>query len=174
MRNTIAMTFALFLCFGFVQSASAQSIGFHGIGGRIGLVKPENIDATLNVAAHANLGEIIENLVIFPSVDYWGKSVGPLDFSQFAINADGRYYLPASSDLAFFAGGGLSFIFTHRPVSFLGRTNGDTNLDLGLNLFGGLDYPLSDNLLLTGEGRFVVSDMYSFKLTAGVTYLLGK
>lgn len=174
MRKTATLTLVLLLGAALSQSALAQGLHFNGIGGRIGLVKPEDVGATLNVAAHADMGEIIENLVAFPSIDYWGKSEGAFDFSQFAVNADVRYFLPSSSDLTPFAGGGIGFIFTHNEVPFQGGIQGDTNLNIGLNLFGGLDYPLSDNLLLTGEGRFVVSEVYSFKLTAGVTFLLGE
>ncbi len=174
MKKLLTVLSVILLLAGVTGTSYAQGIGFHGIGGRVGFAKPENIDGTFSIGAHANLGEVIENLVIFPSVDYWGKSELGLDFSQFAINADGRYYFPSSGSMSFFGGAGLGFIFTHAEVSFLGQSAGDTNMDIGLNLFGGLDVPVGEKLSFTAETRFVVSDISTFKVLAGVTYRMGE
>jgi len=174
MRKFIITVSVLSLTCLMTAAGMAQGIGFNGIGGKIGFAKPENIDGTLNFGAHANLGEIIENLVLYPSVDFWTKSEGALDFSQFAINADARYYFPSGGNLSFFGGGGLGLFFNSADVSFLGQTASNTSTDLGLNLFGGFDLPVGDALSFTAEGRFVVSDGNVFKVTGGLTYAMGQ
>ncbi len=175
MRKIITVVMVVVLVCGFAASSFAQ-IGFNGIGGRLGFVKPENIDATIAFGAHANLGEVIENVVLFPSIDYWTKSEGALDFSQLGINADARYYFPSSGNMSFFGGGGLAIMITSAEVDlgpFLGGTSDNSSTDIGLNLLGGLDLPVGDNLLFTAEARLVLSDFQSFKVFGGITYLLG-
>ncbi len=179
MKKLLSLVLLILVVVCFSGAGFAQGIGFKGIGGRAGLAKPENVDATYNIAVHANLGEIIENLVIFPSLDYWGSSQKVLgvdvDFSQIAINADVRYYIPTSGNLAFFAGGGLGIFFSSgETASVFGQSASYSNTDIGLNLGGGIDIPINDTLLFTADARFVLSDGNAFKVTGGVTYLLGE
>jgi len=173
--------FVLFLClcclvFAFgAGDLLAQELGFRGVGGRLSFVKPEDVDGTIGFGAHADLGEIIESLVLYPSVEYWTKSDGPLDFSQFALNADVRYYFPGASSVAFFAGGGLAVLFSSADINLGGfGSASDSSTDIGLDLLGGVDVPVSDKLTFSGTAKFVISDGNAFKVTAGVTYAIGE
>lgn len=173
MRRFITAVMMVALVCGFAASSYAQ-IGFNGIGGRLGFVKPESIDGTVAFGVHANLGEVIENLVLFPSIDYWTKSEGPLDFSQLGINADARYYFPSGGDMSFFAGGGLGILITSADIDLGPFGSADaSSTDIGLDLLGGLDMPVGENLIFTAEARLVLSDLQSFKIFAGITYALG-
>lgn len=175
MKKFILFAFAACLLFTFSGEALSQELGFKGIGGTLQFVKPENIDGTVGFGAHADLGQIIEHLTLFPSIEYWGKSEGPLDFSQFAVNADVRYYFPNSSNLSFFAGGGLALLFSSADVNLGGfGTRSDNSTDIGLNLLGGIDVPVSEKLVFTGSAKFVISDGNVFKIMGGLTYLLGE
>ncbi len=155
---------AFFLTFAF-STAEAQGINFNGIGGRLGFVKPENIDGTFGIGFHTHLGEIVPNLVLYPSLEYWGKSRGGVDFSQLALNGDLRYYFPLAGDanVDVFAGGGLGILL-----------NDPGDNDIGLNVLGGIDVPFSGNWVAGGEIRFVINDNTLFKIMAGITYMFGK
>jgi opacity protein-like surface antigen len=170
----IATLMTLFVLLVFAVGLSAAELGFNGIGGRLSYVSPENIDGTIGLGVHADLGTLANNIVLFPSIEYWSKGEGGGDFSQIAINADAHYYFPTSGEIDFFAGGGLSILRSSFEVSFLGQSQSVSNTDIGLDLLGGLAYPLSENLMLNGEVKFTVSDGNIFKISAGVTYLLAK
>lgn len=169
-------TVALLCSLGAETSSAQEGLGFYGIGGRLSYVNPENLDGTIGFGVHADLGEVfVENLRIFPSIEYWSKSVSVLDFSQLAINADARYYFPTSGNIAFFAGGGLVLAFNSADIDLgpFGSGNASTT-DVGLDLLGGIDLPIQENLNFTAEAKFLASDLSVFKISAGVTYMLGK
>jgi opacity protein-like surface antigen len=145
----------------------AQGLGFKGVGGRISFVDPEAVSGTIGFGGHVNLGEIIANLALYPSFEYWNKS----NVSDFSINADVRYYIPTGGNIDFFAGGGLAIQFVSVDLGPFGDAS-DT--ELGLDLIGGADFPVSDNLVATAKLKFLVSDLNVLKITGGLTYLIGK
>jgi hypothetical protein len=141
----------------------AQKLGLYGVGGRLSFVDPENpVSSTIGFGGHVHLGEIIEHLALYPSLEYWSKS----DFSSFSINGDMRYYFNILSNLKPFAGGGLAILFTDF------RAGNDT--DIGLNFLGGVDFPVAEKLVVTAKIKFLISDIDVLKITGGVTYLLGQ
>jgi hypothetical protein len=152
-------------------AAVAQGLGFYGIGGRLSYVNPENIGGTFGLGAHADFGEITQNLVLYPSLEYWGKSEGSFDFSQVSINGDVRYYFPSASTTSFFAGGGLAILFSSTGVEDLDSASAT---DIGLDILGGVDVPINENLVFTGKAKFVISDGNVFKISAGLTYAFTK
>lgn len=140
----------------------AQGIGFNGVGGRLGYFDPEALSGTVGIGAHANLGEIIKNLTLLPTVEYWGKS----GLSQWSLAADARYHYSAS-EVNPFVGFGLGLYFTDAK-NFGGST------DLGLDLLGGIDVPVGENLTFSGEIKFVVTEVNSIRISGGLTYFLNK
>jgi opacity protein-like surface antigen len=172
---------AVFLVLLFAH-AQAEGLGLKGIGGRLSFVKPENVDGTIGFGAHADLGNIVQNVILFPSVEYWKKSEGSSDasasISAWQINADAKYMFPSESNLKFFAGGGLALIFNKGSVDvdipdFLGGqdiSGSSTSSDIGLNLLGGLDVPVSESLEVNAMAVFTVSDGSVFRITGGLTY----
>ena len=141
-----------------VNQTMAQGLGFKGVGGRLSFVDPEAVSGTIGFGGHVDFGEIIKNLVLYPSFEYWSKS----SFSVVSINGDIRYYFPTGGNVDFFAGGGLAILF------------GDIDTNLGLDILGGADFPVSDNLVATAKIKFVISDVDALKITGGLTYLLDK
>jgi len=150
-------------------AVQAQGVRLSGIGGRLGFVKPENIDGTFGIGFHADLGQIIPNLTLYPSIEYWEENadIGPfdVDVSQLALNGDLRYYFPLAGDskVDVFAGGGLAILF-----------NDPGDNDVGVNAIAGIDVPLSKSWVAGGELRFVINDDTVFKIMAGITYIFGK
>ncbi len=169
-KSLLVSLFALLVVSLAVSGAMAQKLGFNGIGGRLSYVDAEGVDGTIGFGAHANLGNIIENLTLYPSIEYWTKGEGVVDFSSFSINGDARYYIPTSGSVNVFAGGGLALLFNKVSVG----TFDDSETKLGLDLLGGIDIPVSDNLSATAKIKFVVSSDNILKITGGLTYILKK
>lgn len=157
---------------GFTFSDSAAQLGFRGVGGGLGFVKPNNIDGTVLFGGQVDLGEIIPGLALVPMVDFFSKS----GFDFFSINGNVRYYFPTSSNLDFFATGGLAIVRVSVPeinVPGFGTAGGGSNTEIGLNLGGGVDIPLTDKLVGTGQIIYV-TEGEQIKIIAGVTVLLGQ
>ncbi len=175
MKKTALTLILTFVVLFFANDNSmAQRLGFKGIGGRFGFTKPENIDLALAFGANVHLGELIENLVLYPGVDYWAKSKTEFGIKQttksFTINGDLCYYFPTEGSVDFFAGSGLAFSFN--SVDTPG--NDFSENDVGLNLLGGVDFSLSKNIVVTLKAIFLISDSNAFKMYGGLTYILGE
>lgn len=155
-----------------VSGALAQKLGFNGIGGRLSYVKVEDVDGGIGFGAHANLGEIIQNLVLYPSFEYFAKEESGVDISFISINADARYYVPTQGTIDPFLGGGVALHFSKFDPP--GDLFDADETDFGLNLIGGIDIPVSDNLVATAKAKYVISDSNALKITGGLTFLLGK
>ncbi|MFQ5823147.1 MAG: outer membrane beta-barrel protein [bacterium] len=168
MRKFLVVNFAIVLVLSITFSNSkAQGLGFKGVGGRLSFVDPESpIGSTIGFGGHVHLGEIITNLALYPSLEYWSKS----DVSSFVINGNVRYYFPTSGNIDLFGGGGLAISFVNIETA-----SGDNNTtDIGLNLLGGADFPIGENLVATAKLTFLISDIDVLKITGGITYLLRK
>ncbi|MFQ5639330.1 MAG: hypothetical protein ACE5IR_15205 [bacterium] len=149
------------------ENSSAQNIGLQGAGGRVSFVDPEGGGGgAIGLGGHVHLGEIIPNLVLHPSLEYWSKS----GVSAFTINADVRYYFPTEGNIDFFGGGGIALNFTSVDLGQFGDAN---STDLGLNILGGADFPVAENLVATAEIKFLLSDFHAIKITGGITYFFG-
>ncbi|MCG8606746.1 porin family protein [bacterium] len=166
-RSAVKVIWSFSVCLAAFGTAFGQEIGFNGIGGRLSFVDPEDpLGATVGFGAHVDLGEIVPKLRLYPSLEYWNKS----NVSQFAINGDVRYYFPTQGQVDLFAGGGLSIMFNHVDIGPFSNTDSAA----GLDFLGGGDFKVAENFLGTVEVKFTVSDIHSFRITGGVTYLLGK
>ncbi len=167
-KVTLTLICALVLLVFASTDSTAQQIGFKGIGGRLGLVSSGG--STIIFGVHANLGEIIENLVIFPSIDYWSKN----NTGVFSINGNVRYYFPTGGNIDFFAGGGLSLMRWSWDGydTGLGTVGGGSDIDFGLNLLGGVDIPVQDNLVASAKIIFNTHGD-QLKIMGGITFLLG-
>jgi len=165
----IAVFMLVLLVFSF--SDSSAQIGFKGVGGRLGFVSASGV-STIVFGAHVNLGEIIPGLVIVPSIDYWSESL----LNWLSINGNVRYYFPTGGNIELFGGGGLAFNRTSVDIPVIpGFTTGGSvsSTGISLNLMGGADMPLSDNLVGTAMIMFN-TDASQIKIMGGVTYMLGQ
>ncbi len=170
----VSILMLVLLVFTFSDSSAQADIGFKGVGARLGYVDADFINGTILFGGHADLGSIIENLVIMPSIDYFSKN----SVKFLSINANVRYYFPTSGDIDFFAGGGLAFVRVDLPdvtVTVPGLptiTSGGSSTGLGLNLKGGAEMPISDNMKGTAE-LIYVTEGSQIKIMGGVTFMMG-
>jgi hypothetical protein len=87
-----------------------------------------------------------------PSVD-----LGTIDWSDLVLSLDGHLVWSLPYDLLSFAGGGVSAHIMNGDGSAIGGTFIEDLLDsitAGINLHGGIEYPLSDSFRVYGLARY--------------------
>jgi len=171
----VAVLALLIAGFGFGDAVAQSSLGFKGVGGRVGYLDADGLDGgTIVFGGHVHLGEIIPQLALVPSIDYAKKSqdVGTVevDISAISINGDVRYYIPTGGNVDVFAEGGLAWV---RSKADAGQFGDQTESEIGLNLGGGAEIALSDNLVGTAM-LIYVTEGEQLKIMGGVTFMLGK
>ena len=177
------------LCILVVSNASAQTnLGFKAAGVEVGVVNPEDIDATVGFSAHVDLGTIAPRIMLETHLGYWSTSE-----DQFGIEASIRditlgarvkylFDLP-SSRIRPFAGGGLGLHFVNAEVTIPdqelmgiivpGSTVSDSSTKLGLDLGGGMYVPMSPKMnFVTELWAGIVNDVNQLALKVGVLYNL--
>lgn len=176
--SILAVVFIALLSF----NAQAQSLGFNGIGGSVSMVKPEDSDTVVGFGVHADFGQIVNGLHLYPSVEVFtakatetvpGFGTFEAEASVLSLNGDVRYYFPTQGSLGFFAGGGLALHMTG-DTKVNGDKVADGESDFGLNLLGGIELPVSERLSFSGLAKYLVGDNKGFKITAGLTYAMVK
>ena len=180
MRKIVISILALVLVALFSLNAQAQSsLGFNGIGGSISMVKPDDSDTSIGFGAHVDFGQITTGLHLYPSIEYFNNKVTEdtifgeveAEASVLSLNGDVRYYFPTQGKVGFFAGGGLAIHMTG-DTEVDGQEVAEGQTDVGLNLLGGLELPVSERLSFSGLAKYIVSDNNGFKITAGLTYAM--
>jgi len=146
---------------GAAQQSRAQDV-ILGIGGRVGAtLDPDQV----HFGVHADLGEIVEQLVFRPNVEV---GVGN-DLTLVAINPEVVYRFTdhRTKNYVPYAGGGIG-------LNFLSHDNGhpladDDEFQVGLNLLGGLEFETSKTSSLFMEAKFGIGDSPEVKLSFGFT-----
>jgi opacity protein-like surface antigen len=164
-----------------ICSAEAE-IGFKGVGANLGIVKPENIDATVGFGGFVDLGKVMPNLGIGAGLDFWSKDMNGAKTRDIAIGATGKYFVGATdAKLHPYVGAGLAYHMlkvTAPTVTILGVTYGGgdvTDSKVGFDLLGGALYGVKENINLLGELRYrLVSDFNMLDVRVGAEYLIGK
>ena len=145
------------------ENLLAQGLKLIGIGGRIGYFDPEQLSGTIGYGGHLSFAA--GKWALLPTVEYWSKSSNSVDFSQWSFAADARYHYSTEA-INPFVGLGLGVLMTDTNI-------GESSTDIGLDVLGGVEIPLNEKLSLTGELKFVITELHSVRLSAGLTYLLG-
>lgn len=100
----------------------------------------------------------------FPSsVTFFGTEI---ETKPSSLNVDGRYYF-GDGEAQLYGLAGLSFAFAKTTVG--GESQSDS--EVGLNLGGGLQYPLSDGMFLNGQVKYN-TPYEQLVLNAGITFSL--
>lgn len=140
-----------------VAAAPAAAFGIGGYGGKIGWVVPEDLDGTFMVGGHLELERPGSRWHLQPSLHYWNED----GLSDFNPNLDLYYHFNAEGLMTPYVGGGLGLHVLDG--------GGDSQSDVGANLFGGLRFPgASTNYFL--EGRFSATDVSQFGILGGITF----
>lgn len=111
-------------------------------------------------------GEIVTNLTenwsFVPNMEY----VFLDNASQFNFNFDFQYNIRTDSRFEFWAGAGPAIIHVDPEDELL-----DGETDFGVNLFGGVGFPLRDSRILPYvQPKLILSDNLEFVLAFGVRF----
>jgi opacity protein-like surface antigen len=176
-------------------NAAWAKIGFMGIGGRVGYVKPEDpIDGTFGVGVVADLGTIVPAVGLEAAVDYWTKgydasfmgSDAEWTYNDLMISATAKYMIPTQGSVMPYIGGGLalhmfSWEYTcsyyyddYFMEDLIEETCDDSETDIGFHAVGGIKTALSPNLHGGIEGRYAIADPDHFGIFALITYVVGQ
>ena len=173
-----------------VAIGSAQQIGLKGVGGGLGFTSVSFSSGTeteslsgLSLSGHAYLGDVAQNIGLYPEVVYWSasKDLGSgfdWSVSDFAINANAHYRLSTQGNVQPYVGAGLGLNFLSSTVKmslpFFGTTEVSSSVTrLGINILGGAEYSLNSDLSVVADARYVIaSDFNHFMIRAGVMYAL--
>jgi opacity protein-like surface antigen len=175
----------LAFCIATAQDASAQTnLHLESAGIQVGIVSPENVDATVGIGAFADLGTLAPRLRLSSHLDFWSKSQSAfgsdVSFSDVALSVRGKYLFPVTSPhLQPYAGAGLGLHFVHAKVQVIDLFTGlpmtaeDSSTKLGLDLGGGVTSPLGPKTDLQGELWYgVVEDVSQLSLKVGLAFRL--
>lgn len=157
------------------RSTEDVSLGFKGMGARVGLVDPEGASSTVDLGLHIDAGEFARNVRLMPIVEYWsvGQDVGPYnaDLKDFSLGADINLDFPLQdSRVTPYAGGGLGLHWL-KATTNVPDVPDQSDTKLGFSVQGGVRTDAMPNLALFGELRYnFVSDANQLKILGGFTY----
>ena len=155
----------------FTFKANAQEVGDIRVGG--GLVYGTAIEELgINIRGDYQFAELIKGGADFTFF------FAPENFSFNTLNLNGFYMFDVEGFNPY-ALAGLNFSFysaNFQSTTIGGITIGGgsvTDTAVGLNLGGGADFPLSENLAGFGEVKYVISNYDGLAITAGIKFLFG-
>jgi opacity protein-like surface antigen len=170
--------------------ASASDVGFKAANLRLGYVSPEgDIESTIGFGGGVDLGTIgkinseTENIGLEAVIFYWSKSYGLGDwdwkYSDLAIKVNAKYYFQAQN-VKPYAGAGLglhlySWKWEHPSHPGFSSANADgSDTKIGIQLLGGVEYPVSEKVGIVGELEFGFDDPNQLIISAGASMKLGQ
>jgi hypothetical protein len=153
------------------MSGQATGLGIRGLG----VPDPEDASSALMYGLHVDAGNVVPNLRVLPSLEYWsvGTDVGTYssDYSDLAIKLDLNLDFPLQDQRVVpYLGGGLGI---HRLKFDTNVPNvpDTSNTKLGFTVQGGLRNDFTPNLSLFGElGYTFVENANQLRLLGGFTY----
>ena len=171
------------LCCGLAsRNALAQgNLGLKTAGIQVGVVSPENSDATLGFGGFADWGTLTPNIHLASHLDYWSKSErspfgDEASVRDVALSVRGKYMFAVSNPkFQPFAGVGLGMHFLKARVEVPGFAPvEDSSSKLGIDFGGGFAMPLSPKTDLQTEMWYGVVDNFSqLSLKTGLAFKLG-
>lgn len=190
-RFSMAIAAVAFCTFILGAATADAAVGLRGIGLKAGLVEPEDFDMTVGVGLVFDLGYVHPNIALESYAGYWQQTEGFFGYEygirDFSFGAKGKYVFQTSNPtIQPFLGTGLGFhvlnahvetspVYLGGTLYYPGATASDTELQLGLDLGGGLRIDTGSRFAFIGEGWFsVVSDAANFSLMAGAVYMFGR
>lgn len=190
MKRTFASLVVVFLLVTASSSVYAQSdLGLKGVGFEIGMVSPEDLDATVGLGFFTDFGTIVPRLMLEGYVDFWttSENVAGVEASatDVVVGAKGKWVFPTSNPkIQPFAGGGLGVHFVRAEFTipdqwvggFLipGVSGSDTSTKLGLDFGGGMNVMINEKTDFVSELWYgVVSDVNQLSIKVGILYKMG-
>ena len=180
--------FAMLVCFLALSAMTttamaAADFGLKGIGVRVGVVEPENLDTTVGFGFFLDMGTFHPNIAFETYAGYWKNSfdvgLAESSFRDIVIGAKVEYMFNVSRPTIHpFIGGGLSAHIMKSEATiagieglFDGMSLDATDTKLGLDLGGGLRAGVADQIDIIGEAWYTfVTDINQFQATGGIAY----
>lgn len=191
MMKRSGLFLALAVCMLAWQSAWAQTdLGLKAMGGTVGMVSPENVDATFGLGIFLDHGTIVPPIGLESRLDYWSKSesagsFGSTTVRDVVLGVRGRYmFSNLNPKITPFAGAGLAMHSLNVKVEIPAQDFGgfvvpgmeveDATTKLGLDLGGGISAPINLKTSILAEMWFgVVNDFSQLSVKVGFSYRLG-
>ncbi|MCB0683223.1 MAG: outer membrane beta-barrel protein [Saprospiraceae bacterium] len=152
----------LMLVAGFLGFQSAHAQFSAGAGLAYGTDSGVNGDGAIGIQARA-MYQFMENIRGSANFTFFLVD-DPVNFST--LNVDGHYLFLNESFLVYaLAGLNLAFVSVD-----LGAFGDASDSELGLNLGGGIQLPITDALGLLGEVKYVIGDADQLVLTVGAIF----
>ena len=189
---TVVLVCLILSSFAWSGAIAQTDLALKGVGFRLGLVDPEDVDATWQLGALAELGLITPKIGLETYFDFWSRSEdvfggGEISLRDFVFGARCKYLFSVSNPkLQPFAGGGLGFhIFRAGmdtpPVDYGGGvvvpgvSVSDTEIKVGLDIGGGFALDVKPNIAVLTEAWYsMVSEVSQLSIKAGVLFKLGR
>lgn len=191
MRRLSTLTILVMIGAFAFSSASAQvDIGLKGVGFKVGVVGPDNVDATVGFGFFADLGTFVPQVALEAYADFWSQSetfAGAKSSARdIVFGSRVKYMFPVTAPkISPYAGAGLGIHFVSveatSPAIDLGGgliipafTFEDTTTKIGLDLGGGLNVNVHPKADVLGEVWYgIVSDVSQWSARVGLLYKLG-
>jgi hypothetical protein len=192
MRQFAVILIAVAMCAFTSSDLFAQSnLDLRGIGVKIGMVDPEDVDAAFAFGFVADLGTITPHISLEPHVNIWSvkndiTNGGEVLVRDIVLGAKGKYIFSTSRPAVKpFAGAGLGFHILRSgvdiPAIYYGGSmitpavsESDTEIKIGLDIGGGILGDINQNWAIQGETWYsIVSDISQLSLQVALLYKLG-
>lgn len=152
-----------------VVPAAAQSesrgFTFSGIGGRAGIVQPEDGDTQPVVLFHMEFMRPGSRWHISPEVRYWSDD--PL--SDLNLNVNAFYHFAATGGPSPYVGLGAGVHFYSFDSDAI-----DGETDPSLNVLGGFRFPVGSAAYVFAEARYAITDLNQLDVLGGFTVPLAE
>ena len=191
MRKVTVLLVSLILCAFIFSNASAQSnLVLKGVGAKIGLVDPEDIDAVFQFGLFTDMGNITPSIALESYINFWSKTDdllggGEVYVRDLVIGAKGKYlFSTANPTIRPYAGAGLGFHILKSGVDIPARYYGgsllapaisedDTEIKVGLDMGTGISLDINQKWAIQGEAWYsIVSDISQLAIQVGILYSL--
>ncbi len=182
MKKLILLLSILSICSLASQNAMAETdLGLHGIGAQVGIVSPEDMDATAGLGAMANHGMLADNVRLVSHLDFWSKTEDGTGGAQasvrdVALGARCEYTFATSSTRFMpFAGAGLGMHFLNAKVESPGFPDVEEgSTKLGFDFGGGFSMPVNGRTDFRSEGWYgIVDSSTQLSVKAGFMFKVG-
>jgi hypothetical protein len=141
-------------------ASSASAFGLSSAGVRLGATDPEGGNASLSGGGHLEFEESHSRFHLTPSVLFWSND----GLSDVNPNFDVYYHFePAGHVTPYLGAGAALHIYSADGPA-------DPGTDMGLNLFGGVQFPMGGASRLFGEARYSASDISQTSFFGGITF----
>ncbi len=156
-RSRAALVGLALVAASMLLAGQALALTYNGVGGRLGVTSPDDLNSTTELGVHAQLDQPGTRMAFQPSLMYW-KSEDTRDVNP---NLDLTYRFEPRRTVHPYLGGGLGLNFVDDSFS--------SSTEAGMNLLGGVSFPSTGHDYFI-EARHTVSDVSRTAVMAGITF----